>query len=304
MNQVVGPKGRFSPTLQHLLFMDVEIKAQETKRTRTKSHGPGESQPGCESSSKLPLPLRSRAFSAPLTPTSTFLAFPSKAWLPQPSWNAGTLRRRLTVSEVLYLRGKGDFAEVALLDVAVHVLLCFRRLDEGEEPGRECGDEDGEHPEVQHVPQLQDVLPRPFQPELLTLGPHHPCRGAHGGHTSGCTAGPREAVRAHAHNAPSAEHQSPDRLAHQAQSTEEEAPTTGTTPSTNWHSGKYPPTHTHVGPVVPPLRQTGEGRREERCQGVNRVCPMRLLEARKTHLHESTRVPYQTPVVTGETVPE
>lgn len=88
----------------------------------------------------------------------------------------------LTVGEVLYLGRQRHFAEVTLLDIAVHVLLCFCCLKESQEPGREGGDEDGEHPKVEHIPQLQDVLPGPFQPQLLTLRPHHPWVGSEGAH--------------------------------------------------------------------------------------------------------------------------
>lgn len=63
------------------------------------------------------------------------------------------------------------------MDLFVDVLLGSGGLEEGKEPSGESGNEDGKHAEVQNVPQLLHVLPGPLSPQLLTLRPHHPCRG-------------------------------------------------------------------------------------------------------------------------------
>ena len=82
---------------------------------------------------------------------------------------------RLTVGEVGHFRRKWDVVERVVLHVLVHVQLGLTGLQERHEPCGEGGHEDGQHPEIQEVPQVQHVLPRPLLPDFLAFGPDHSC---------------------------------------------------------------------------------------------------------------------------------
>lgn len=89
-----------------------------------------------------------------------------------------SLQILLTVGVISDVRRQRDQRQVWSVDVLIHILLGFHGLHEGEKPGGERCDEDGEHAEIQNVPELHDVFPRPLRPQLFTLRPHHSCRNA------------------------------------------------------------------------------------------------------------------------------
>lgn len=78
-------------------------------------------------------------------------------------------KKHLTISKVSNFRGKGDIIEVIILNVLIYVLLCFSCFEKSHEPGGERCHEDGQHPEVQQVPEMHDIFTWTLFPDLLAL---------------------------------------------------------------------------------------------------------------------------------------
>lgn len=76
---------------------------------------------------------------------------------------------RLTESEIGNVIRQRSVAEVLVSHVHVHVLLSFGCLEERHEACSERRHEDGQHAEVENVPEVHDVLPGPVAPNLFTF---------------------------------------------------------------------------------------------------------------------------------------
>lgn len=78
-----------------------------------------------------------------------------------------------TICEVGDVRREWCAADVDVGNVQVNIELSFRRFEESHEACGKWGHEDRQHPKIQNVPQVHDVLARTVHPDLFTLGPDH-----------------------------------------------------------------------------------------------------------------------------------
>ena len=80
----------------------------------------------------------------------------------------------LTLCKVLYLRRQLDIIQCCV--ACAYKGLGQVGVSQDGEAAAEGGEEDRQHPKVQEVPRLEQVLPRPLTPDLLHLGPDHTCK--------------------------------------------------------------------------------------------------------------------------------